>query len=97
MRFKDSIQSLDEGMDAYQKGNYSTALNIWSPLTHYGCDGAQSALGHMSSLGVGLFHDHTVALRRYTLAAEKGNYCAQLSLGIMYQAGQGAQEAMRLP
>ena len=62
MRFKDSVQSFDEGMDAYQDGNYSTALNIWTPLAHHGCDAAQSALGLMSSLGVGLPQDHTAAL-----------------------------------
>ena len=31
LRLKDPMPTFDEGMEAYKKGNYSTALDIWGP------------------------------------------------------------------
>ena len=78
-----------KGFDAYNSGDYTTALREWTPLAEQGYSSAQTNLGRMYSKGRGVLQDYKTAVKWYTLAAEQGNAKAQYNLGIMYATGQG--------
>ena len=44
----------DEGVAAYQRGDYATALREWRPLANQGNAAAQSNLGRMYEAGKGV-------------------------------------------
>jgi len=89
----------EEGVAAYQRGDYATALWLWRPLAEQGNAYAQSALGFMYDNGVGVRQDYTEAVRWYRKAADQGEAIAQNNLGVMYEGGRGvlqdAVEAVR--
>ncbi len=80
------------GMEAYDKGDYATALKEWRPLAEQGDAEAQCNLGYMYKGGKGVPQDDAEAARWYRRAAEQGNAIAQFYLGIMYATGGGVQE-----
>ncbi len=83
------MTSYQKGMDAYDRGDYDTALKEWRPLAEQGLSQAQYNLGLMYAEGEGVAQDYQEAVRWYRLAAEQGHASGQFSLGAMYIAGQG--------
>ena len=83
---------LDEGMAAYNRGDYATALREWRPLAEQGVAEAQSRLGFMYTFGEGVSQDHAEAVKWYRKAAEQGYAKAQFNLGIMYDNGLGVPQ-----
>ncbi len=79
----------DEGLAAYNRGDYATALREWRPLAKQGDAGAQIFLGFMYRKGRGVAQDDAEAVKWYRKAAEQGRANAQNNLGIMYERGQG--------
>ena len=77
------------GLDAYNRGDYETALAEFRPLEEQGHAKAQLNLGDMYRFGWGVPQDYKEAAKWYRLAAEQGNAGAQHNLGIMYDKGQG--------
>ena len=75
--------------DAYESGNYKTALQEWKPLAEKGNTPAQFNLGQMYNRGQGVPQNDKTAVKWYTLAAEQGNATAQYNLGVMYDEGHG--------
>ena len=51
----------DEGVDAYNKGDYQTAMKIWKPLAELGDANAQHNLGLMYDKGEGVPEDNKQA------------------------------------
>jgi TPR repeat protein len=82
-------QNYAEGLEAYQAGDYETALQEWRPLAEQGNVGAQFNLGIMYRNGNGVIQDNAEAANWYRLAAEQGNADAQYNLGVMYKNGRG--------
>ena len=78
-----------KGVDAYEKGDYATALKEWTPLADQGHAKAQYNLGVAYANGEGVIQDYKTAVKWYILSAEQGNAKAQYNLGIMYDNGQG--------
>ncbi len=91
---------LDEGVAAYHRGDYATALREWHPLAEQGNAKAQYNLGIMYSEGKGVPQDYAEAVKWYRKAAEQGQAkrCyrkpaeqgqaeAQYNLGVMYGNG----------
>ena len=70
-----------DGMDAYQRGDYATAMRLWRPLADQGNAAAQLYLGIMYEEGWGGPQDYSAALSWYRNAADQGNAAAQLYLG----------------
>ena len=62
----------DKGMDAYNNGDYATALEEWTPLAERGDPYAQNNLALMYYYGEGVLQDYQTAAKWYTLAAEQG-------------------------
>jgi TPR repeat protein len=83
---------LDEGVAAYQRGDYATALREWRSLTKQGNAKAQFNLGIMYSNGQGVPQDYAKALQWFRKAAEQGNAEAQRNLGVMYADGEGVPQ-----
>ena len=81
--------SFEDGVAAYDRGDYPTALKLWRPLAEQGNAVAQTDLGWMYVAGEGLAKDYAEALKWFRLAASR-DYEAQHALGFMYEAGLGA-------
>ncbi len=61
------------GVDAYNGGDYDTALKEFRPLAERGKAVAQWSLGIMYERGRGVPQDYVQAYRWYTLAANQGD------------------------
>jgi TPR repeat protein len=85
-------QDFQKGVDAYDTGDYSLALDEFTPLAEQGDASAQYNLGEMYRRGDGVPQDFATAMKWYTLAAEQGNASAQYTLGLMYYNGQGVPQ-----
>ena len=81
--------AFEDGVAAYEKKDYKTALKKFTPLANQGNADAQFNLGVMYDVGQGVVQDHKQAMRWYTLSAEQGNASAQLNLGLNYFNGKG--------
>ena len=87
------------GVDAYERGDYETALKKFLPLAARGNVAAQHNLGWMYDQGEGVPQDYTEAVKWYRRVADQGFADAQINLGVMYAEGLGVpqddQEAMK--
>ncbi len=77
------------GMDAYNRGDYDTALKELRPLAEQGHAKAQLKLGIMYSQGQGVPQDYVQGAKWVRLAAEQGDVDAQYTLSRMYFEGLG--------
>ncbi len=80
------------GVEAYERGDYATALTEIRPLAQQGLAEAQFNLGVMHSKGQGVPQDDAEAVRWYRRAAEQGYARAQFNLGFMYRKGRGVPQ-----
>jgi TPR repeat protein len=96
---KVSAGPLEDGIAAYQRGDFAAALRLFQPLAEQGDASAQSNLGVMYEQGRGVAQNYREAMRLFRLAAMQGDASAQSNLGVMYYTGQGIaqdfREAMR--
>ena len=81
-----------KGLDAVQRGDYTTALREWKPLAKQGVAFAQYNLGVMYANGQGVPQNYKTAVKWYRLAAEQGKSSAQYNLGLMYDNGKGVPQ-----
>ena len=84
---EDSVQ---KGRLAYEKGDYGTALQIFTPLAEKGDLIAQFNLAKMYRKVTGIPTDYKTAVKWFTLSAEQGNAKAQYHLGVAHSFGLGA-------
>lgn len=82
----------EEGLSAYDKGDFATAIRNWKPLADQGDALAQNKLGVMYGNGQGVPQDDKQAVGWYRKAAEQGNARAQSNLGGMYRQGHGVPQ-----
>ena len=78
-----------EGIAAYKKKDYRTAMAEWLPLAEGGHALAQYNLGIMYRKGLGVEKDQLKALKWYQSAADNGLAKAQYGLGLFYEKGRG--------
>lgn len=84
---------LQAGWDAFQRGDYETALREWLPLAEQGNATLQFNLGIMYQQGLGAPQSDTAAVTWYRKAAEQGDAQAQMNLGFMYVNGAGVPQS----
>jgi TPR repeat protein len=77
-------QDYTEGREAYQAGDYETALQVFWPLAEQGHARAQVHLGHLYKNGNSVIQSHAEAAKWYRLAAEQGDAFARTHLGHLY-------------
>jgi TPR repeat protein len=81
--------NFSKGWKAYNRGDYPTAIKLWTALAERGYTNAQNNLGMMYAKGEGVIQDYKAAVKWYTKAADQGNDNAQNTLGVMYAKGVG--------
>jgi TPR repeat protein len=81
------------GFEAYEKGDYATALKEFMPLAESGQASAEAAVGQMYFEGKGVKPDMKEAARWLEPAATKGIARAQFLLGKLYLTGEGVAAA----
>ncbi len=77
-----AAQDFQKGFEAYQRGDYATALREWRPLAEQGAADAQYALGRMYDNGEGVPQDDAEALKWYTVGARPTLSCAWKHTGL---------------
>ncbi len=77
------------GMDAYNRGDFATALREWRPLAEQGDASAQFSVGLSYENGDGVPRDYAIARQWYEKSAAQGDAKAQLYLGLQSSFGQG--------
>lgn len=82
----------EEGLAAYKRGDYATALREFRPSATKGHEVAQFYLGLMYYAGQGVTRDYKEALRWSRKAAGKEHPLAQFMLGVMYSRGEGVPQ-----
>jgi uncharacterized protein len=81
--------ALSDGVNAFRRGDFRTAVRILAPLAERGNAEAQAVLGFMYEYGRGVPQNAVVAVHWYVCAAEQGNPAGQYHLGLMYDKGHG--------
>ena len=87
-----AAQDYQKGYDAYQAGDYATALKEFRPLAEQGNALLQTVVGDMHRKGNGVPQNYAEATKWYRLAAEQGKAQAQYNLGFIYKNGEGVPQ-----
>ena len=86
-----AAQSVKAGIDAWQRGDYVSAVAIWRPLAEAGDADASFNMGQAYRLGRGVLVDLSTAQSWLERAALKGHVDAQTTLGLLlFQNGNQA-------
>jgi TPR repeat protein len=78
-----AAQNLNAGIDAWQRGDYVTAVAIWRPLAEAGDPDASFNMGQAYRLGRGVLVDLGTAQSWLEKAAQKDHVDAQATLGLL--------------
>ncbi len=87
-----AAQPIEEAEFAYERGDYTQAARLFSPLAEQGMASAQYYLGLMYEKGRGVRQDHSVALTWFRKAAAQGYAGPQNDLGLLYERGRGVRK-----
>ncbi len=82
----------NDGVAAYEAGDYKTAFNEWLPLAQANDPAAMRNIGHMYRRGLGVEQDYNKAMTWYKRAATLGFDRAQANVAGMYLAGEGVDQ-----
>ena len=82
----------DLGIAAYYRQDYATAYRLLRPLADQGNANAQTKLGLIYGLGLGVPEDDAAAVSWFRKAADQGHAPAQYTLGFMYGNGVGVPQ-----
>src|SRR4030095_8306803 len=77
---------------AYDRGDYTTALQFYRHMATEGDVRAQDTLGLMYENGLGVIQDYVAAMEWYRKAAAQGDAAAQFNLGNLFHDGRGASQ-----
>ena len=80
---------LENGLGAFNRGDYATALKQLRPLAEQGNAVAQARLGQIYDRGLGVRQDFAQAAAWYRKAAVQANLDAQGGLSWLYRNGHG--------
>lgn len=83
------MASMKTGIDAYQRGDYKTALDAFKSLAKKGDATAQYLLSELYYKGLGVSQDYYEAAKWCESAMQNGDDSALIRLGIMYKNGHG--------
>jgi TPR repeat protein len=87
-----AFATFEDGVKAYEKQDYKTAIKEWLPLARNNDTAAMRNLGHMYRRGLGVEVDAVQAVYWYQRAAERGFSRAQANLASMYLKGEGVDK-----
>ena len=81
-----------DGLHAYYRLDYRTALREWQPLAEQGDPEACYQLAILYYRGEGVLQDYAEAAKWFEMAANGGDPDAQYNLGLMYANAQGVSK-----
>jgi TPR repeat protein len=81
----------EDGLSAFNAGDYVTAYADWWPLAQRGDAKSQASLGFLYYSGKGVRRDDQQSLLWFGRAAEAGQPTAQFFLGLQYFYGRGVE------
>ena len=81
-----------DGVDAYERSDYATALEAWQPLAEDGVAHAQFRLGNLHLDGLGVPANNSIAFSWFEKAAVQGLIPGQQNLAMMYAKEEGVKE-----
>ena len=84
-----AMAQVQKGMEAYDMGDYETAMAECLPAAEAGDPIGQFCIGRMYANGFGVAMDDALALQWYGMAAEQGHAEALYNLGVMHANGWG--------
>lgn len=87
-----TADSIEEAVFTYDRGEYTRAARLFTPLAEQGVASAQFYLGLMHEKGRGLKQDYRTALTWFRKAAAQGYAGPQNNLGLLYEKGRGVRE-----
>jgi TPR repeat protein len=87
-----SAGDFEDGVAAFDEGNYEAAFTAYRKAAEQGDVDAQFNLAAMYDEGKGVPQDYKQAVNWYRKAAEQGDAYAQFNLGLMYAKGQGVPQ-----
>lgn len=87
-----AASSLEEAEFSYERGEYTQAARLFSPLAEQGVASAQFYLGLMHEKGRGVRQDYPTALTWFRKAAAQGYAGPQSNLGLLYDRGRGVRK-----
>ena len=87
-----AANSIEEAEFAYERGDYTQAARLFSPLAEQGVASAQFYLGLMHEKGRGVRQDYRTALTWFRKAAAQGYAGPQNNLGLIYERGRGVRK-----
>lgn len=85
------IVYLQDGLSAFEQGDYQRAYQVFFPLAQSGHADGQFFLAMLFDKGKGVPKDKLAALQWYQRAAEQGHVNAQYFLGLKYRRGDGVR------
>lgn len=85
-----------KGMEAFDNGDFATALRELTPLAERGDRYAQFRLAWMYDDGLGVPQDYKTAIKWYTRSAELGYSTAQSTLASKYRWGSGVTQDYKI-
>lgn len=80
---------------AYDRADYTTALEVWLESAEGGDPEAQYYVGEIHEKGLGTDPDYETAAEWYRKSAEHGYAPAQINLGYLYEKGLGVDQDPR--
>lgn len=81
----------ENGLDAFNAGDFPQAFSIWWPLAQDGDAKAEASVGFMYYSGKGVRRDDRQSLFWFRRAADAGQPTAQFFLGLQYFYGRGVR------
>jgi TPR repeat protein len=81
-----------EAVDAYERGDFETAVRELRPLADDGNVEAQFYMAYMFETGKGLERDDGKAAEYYRKAGDQGHDRAQFNLGLAHERGRGVEQ-----
>ena len=81
------------GQEAYNSGDYQTAIAEWQPLAEAGDADGEFGMGLLYANGFGVPLDDEQALKWYQLAAAQSHAEAQCNIAVMYANGWGVAQS----
>ncbi|HJT12714.1 MAG TPA: tetratricopeptide repeat protein [Dongiaceae bacterium] len=76
--------SVQDGWDAFGRGDYEGALAVWQPLAEQGDVSVQLLVGSIYDFGQGVPQDDAEAVKWYERAAQQGSAKGQYQAGAVY-------------
>ncbi len=83
------------GFNAYIRGDFDAAVNIWTKLADQGHIKSMNNLGTMYSQGKAVSRNYSYAMYWYRRAAARGDARSMYNMGIAYQYGRGVERDIK--